>query len=924
MRFKQIQRLNSGKGRYRRYKSGKSWRTAFVALVGASCFGTALLIKPVTANAATAVPTTTVSPSSTTVVTSATINTVTAASVAPSSANAATSSVTSSASVATSGTGSATSAASSTASTSSSVVMSSSTTAASSSVSTSPSAAMISSTSAVSSAATSNGSQSSSATNLTSGATTSSSASGTVTTAVSDDTVVTFGDAGIAAAVKAGLGVTGPVTIGDIRNYKGTDLNIGTDDNLLMVNGTLAGMQDLQYLPKTALVSLATEYANPNIDLTPLIPVRFNEVGIMIQDMSAANLAPLTKIDPSQIDEVQLVSSVIAGNSDYQKNNLGLTNAQLAQLGPWLTAIDNNDTYKSFNFDEGSLTNFSPLSGFTKAAYIVAVGQRLNVSQPVNLVIGQPAVFTPTPLTGIMGEDLTSKYEVTWNGTNSADPTISAAETPLTKLADGRFEIPTAYQAVPNADWFTYGFHGLINYNGNRADFITANYPNSITLRYDSMVYQIANWQQAPQVYIRYVDSTNNTLIQPYTVSQGTSIGATYDLTPQTRLAGYTFSPQTSSAVTGSYTQDPQFLTFQFEKNPAVAAGITIQYVDPDGQAIAPPTVIHGNEGDAYTSQPLTISNYTYRQTTAASLAPSGTLPLMAGTITYEYVPTVVQRTINYIDTTTHQQLASTTVTGAYQSQLPNPTLAPIKAYLAAGYRLVSNDFPTTVSPFVSDALTKTYTVQLAQQIETLRPGDTLPAKMVLQRVVTETVHFDYPNKTVAAPTRQQRVLYTRTATLNLVTGAIHYSAWQSSGLTTFVAVVPPTVTNYRSDLARLNAIPVNADSSDLVKTVIYEPKKAELTVTHREAETKQSTGLLTEKTGAVAAVPVAATVLMPAQKAGRQVGQAKKVMQPLIPKRVQAGQLPQTSEQRPTDIWDILGLTLIGLLGAMRIRKNH
>lgn len=911
MRFKQIQRLNSGKGRYRRYKSGKSWRTAFVALAGASCLGTALLIKPVTANAATSVPTTTVSPSSTTVVTSATIKTVPA-----------TSSVTSSASVATScissATSNVTSAASSTASTSSSAATSPTTSVVSSTASTIPSAAMSSSTSAASSS----GSQSSSATSLASAAT--SSASGTATAALPDDTVVTFGDTGIAAAVKAGLGVTGPVTIGDIRNYKGTNLNIGTDDNLLMVNGTLAGMQDLQYLPKTALVSLATEYANPNIDLTPLIPVRFNEVGIMIQDMSAANLAPLTKIDPSQIDEVQLVSSVIAGNSDYQKNNLGLTNAQLAQLGPWLKAIDNNDTYKSFNFDEGSLTDFSPLSGFKKMAYIVAVGQRLNVAQPVNLVIGQPAVFTPTPLTGIMGEDLTSKYEVTWNGTDSADPTIKAAETPLTKLADGRFEIPTAYQAVPNADWFTYGFHGLINYNGNRADFITANYPNSITLRYDSMVYQIANWQQAPQVYVRYVDPTSKTLIQPYTVSQGTSIGAAYDLTPQTRLAGYTFSPQTSSAVTGSYTQDPQFLTFQFKKNPVAAAGITIQYVDPDGQAIAPATVIHGNEGDAYTSQPLTISNYTYRQTTATSLAPSGTLPLTAGTITYEYVPTVVQRTINYIDTTTHRQLTSTTVTGAYQSQLPNPTLAPIKAYLAAGYRLVSDDYPTTVSPFASGALTKTYTVQLAQQIVTFRPGETLPAKMVLQRVVTETVHFDYPNETMAAPTRQQRVLFTRTATFDRVTGAIHYSAWQSRGPATFTAVVPPTVTNYRSDLARLAAIPVNGDSPDLVKTVIYQPKKAKLTVAHHEAETKQSTWPLTEKTGTVAAVPVAATVSMPAQKASRPVGQAQKVMQPLIPKRVQAGQLPQTSEQRPTDIWDILGLTLIGLLGAMRIRKNH
>ena len=36
------------------------------------------------------------------------------------------------------------------------------------------------------------------------------------------------------------------------------------------------------------------------------------------------------------------------------------------------------------------------------------------------------------------------------------------------------------------------------------------------------------------------------------------------------------------------------------------------------------------------------------------------------------------------------------------------------------------------------------------------------------------------------------------------------------------------------------------------------------------------------------------------------------------------AAKLPQTSEQRPTDIWGLLALTMIGLVGAVRLRREH
>jgi len=39
---------------------------------------------------------------------------------------------------------------------------------------------------------------------------------------------------------------------------------------------------------------------------------------------------------------------------------------------------------------------------------------------------------------------------------------------------------------------------------------------------------------------------------------------------------------------------------------------------------------------------------------------------------------------------------------------------------------------------------------------------------------------------------------------------------------------------------------------------------------------------------------------------------------------KVTTGTLPQTSEQRPTNIWGILALTMIGLVGAIRLRRER
>ncbi|AVK63719.1 hypothetical protein C5Z26_06195 [Lactobacillus sp. CBA3606] len=855
MRIKQLERFQKVQTHYRMYKTGKQWCTVIIVLAGGAFLSTTSLMQPVSAKAAT---TTTATVAPTSLTTSAKVEvqapTTSAASQPASTATSTVASDATSSSTSTSGaTTSAGSAAKTTATTTTSATSATSlttsatsaasptTSATTSSLTTHATATLASSTAATSSLTTTatmapvSAPTSTATSSLTTSATTTmtnstaatsnatsadATATSSATTAVPDATVVTFNDPGIEQAVQTGLGVTGPITVGDIRNFKGTTLAIGTDNDTLIVTGSLAGMQYLRYLPSTALIRLVTQYNTPNIDLTPLIDDHFSEVTIMVHDMAAVNLAPLEQIDPSAINEVQLIGSTVAATHDYQNNPDGMTNAQLAQIAPWLTKIDENSTYKSFNLNDNSLSDFSSLGKFTKMAYVVAIGQRLNVPIQVNFVIGQPGRFQATPITGFQGEALADRYENTWN--NGATP---VTETPLTNLGNGLFEIPTAYPAVPNANWFAYGFRGIANTLGNRADYININYPNNITFRYDSMIYQAAYWQKAPQVAIQYVDVDTDKLIQPTTVIPGKTIGEAYNFTANTVVPHYTLVPDDTSSPTGSYTQNPQLLTFSYRLTPVVAGGLTVSYVNAAGLPIAPATTIHGNVGDAYTSAPLKLTNYTAATLAANSAPASGTLALPAGTITYQYQGIPVQRTVQYVDTTTGQVLKTTTLTGPYQSQASYRPTTSIQAYTAAGYRLVASDYPTNGDIYAQPTATGNYLIALAHQVKTFQAGDQLPANLTLQRSITETVKYQYPDGRLAAPTVTQVVTFTRQAQVDQVTGAVTYSDWVAQmAPVVFSAQVSPAVSHYQAELPQVAAVPIDSTSPNVALTVTYQP----------------------------------------------------------------------------------------------------
>lgn len=650
--------------------------------------------------------------------------------------------------------------------------------------------------------------------------------------ALPDTTVVTFADPGLEANVLSDLKLTGSVTLGSIRHFTGSSFNIGTTNVPLMVT-SFNGMQYLQSLPAATTISLFTKTQNPGIDLSPLENDRFNQITVETHDMSLMNLKPLIFIDPTTISMVQLCGSINSDLTDYQNNPQGMTNAQLAQIGPWLTAIGNTTSANGgadINLSDNSLTDFSPLGGITKPTMVVAIGERVNyATTPVNLVIGQPATFTALPLTGMAGESLTGHYQATLSGspTLATTDTTHPQEPDLTSLGNGQYQIATAYPTYPNVNWFAYGLRGYYDFTTAQefyTNFVDLNYPNSVTFEYDIMVYQPANWLTNPELNVKYDDETTGTALQPAELIKGTTIGSTYDLTPETTIAGYRFDPERSSSPTGKYTQDPQALTFSFERQ--AAGGLTINYVDAAGQTIAPSTTIGGYVGATYQSTPLTIPGYTYQKLAATSLPVSGTLPLASGTIDYQYTANKLTRTVQYRDVMTDQVLASDPVTGAYKSVASYDPAATIAAYEAKGYQLMTNNCPTGGALFEDPTPTATYEVELAHKTAVLTPATpSLPADVTLEQQVNRTVNYVSPTGTLVAAPMQQTLNFTRSALRDLVTGDTTYGPWTPTASTGFDAVTPPTIHNMVPDVSVVPAEDtVTVSTPDKVVTVVYTP----------------------------------------------------------------------------------------------------
>ncbi|MBV7390397.1 MucBP domain-containing protein [Enterococcus sp. ALS3] len=149
------------------------------------------------------------------------------------------------------------------------------------------------------------------------------------------------------------------------------------------------------------------------------------------------------------------------------------------------------------------------------------------------------------------------------------------------------------------------------------------------------------------EVTIQYQDTEGNTLV-PNDVKSG-NIGDTYT-SEELTIDGYTFKEVKGNA-SGTFTTDPQTVTYVYTKDPDKGGGVTIQYQDTEGNTIAPNDVKSGNVGEPYTSEKLTIDGYTYKEVKGQA---SGTFTTNPQTVTYVYTKDPDKKaevTIQYQDT---------------------------------------------------------------------------------------------------------------------------------------------------------------------------------------------------------------------------------------------------------------------------------
>ena len=175
---------------------------------------------------------------------------------------------------------------------------------------------------------------------------------------------------------------------------------------------------------------------------------------------------------------------------------------------------------------------------------------------------------------------------------------------------------------------------------------------------------------------------------------------------------------------------------------------------------------------------------------------------------------------------------------------------ATINALKAKGYTVVENNYPTD-GKFDADATTnQEYKVLVAVKPVTVNPNDPKPTpgepidpnnptgpKWTPELIkeledgrkeeVKRTIKYVYADGKKAADTKEETKEFTRSATINPVTGKITFGDW--SPAQTFEAVTSPEIKNYTPNKATVPASEVTATAEDINETVVYTTKPSNI-----------------------------------------------------------------------------------------------
>ncbi|WP_242050950.1 mucin-binding protein [Weissella confusa] len=214
------------------------------------------------------------------------------------------------------------------------------------------------------------------------------------------------------------------------------------------------------------------------------------------------------------------------------------------------------------------------------------------------------------------------------------------------------------------------------------------------------------------------------------------------------------------------------------------------------------------------------------------------------GDTTITYTANEQKATVTFIDDTTGDTLKVVDLTGKSDETDAYRTATDIATYERAGYVLVSDDYPTDFTFDRDTTVTQAYKVTLTHGSQTIDPNDPkTPGTPInpdnpdgpkypdglkstdLNESVTRTITYvDQAGKTMATEVKET-IHFTRTATLDTVTGAYTYSAWVPTTVTSMDAVDSPVIAGYVADRQTVAALPdLTATSADVSEKVVYSP----------------------------------------------------------------------------------------------------
>ncbi|MBJ6746272.1 MucBP domain-containing protein, partial [Streptococcus sp. 121] len=221
------------------------------------------------------------------------------------------------------------------------------------------------------------------------------------------------------------------------------------------------------------------------------------------------------------------------------------------------------------------------------------------------------------------------------------------------------------------------------------------------------------------------------------------------------------------------------------------------------------------------------------------------------------YTPNDQKATITYVDETTGETLdAVDTVTGKSDESIKYTTAERIAAYEKAGYVLVSDNFPVNGAVYDrDDATDQAYTVVLKHKIEDIDPENPVNPNtgdpVELTKTITRTIEYKYltPTGEEASATITQTVEFTRTATVDRVTGEVTYTDWTTEE-GTVPEVESPAIAGYTPDQASVAEWKPSADDEDVDVVVVYTPNDQKATITYVDENTGETLDAVDTVTG--------------------------------------------------------------------------